>query len=131
IIFTTPREGQATEFKDATMAYLKERVANINEISNTTMELVSESFQIERSKQNPVIFAAIGFVSGLLLLGLFYFVYEAARGRVSFKDQAEDALGMPIFYTVRKKKDAMYIAEAIARKEGVTVVLDTKKKHIS
>lgn len=130
IIFNTPRENQAIEFKNATMAYLKERVANINEISNTTYELVNESSQIERTKQSPIIFGAIGFISGLLLLGLFFFIFEAARGRVSFKDQAEDALGMPIFYSVRKK-DALYVAEAIARKAGVTVLLDTKKKNIS
>lgn len=128
IIFTTPREQQATEFKNATMTYLKERVANINDISNTTLELVNESFQIEKTKQSPLIFGAIGFGSGLLLLGLFFFIFEAARGRVSFKDQAEEALGMPIFYTVRRKKDSQYIAEAIARKEGVTIILDTKKK---
>lgn len=131
IIFNVPRENQAIEFKDATMAYLKERVANINEISNTTYELVNESSQIERSKQSPLLFGAIGFASGLILLGLFYFIYEATRGRVSFKDQAEDALGMPIFYSVRRKKDAMYVAEAIARKDGVSVILDTKKKNIS
>ncbi len=130
IIFNTPRQEQAGEFRKATMDYLRERVANINEISNTRLELVNESFQIEQTKQSPLLFGAVGLLAGLFIFGVFFFIYEASRGKISFKDQAEEALGMPIFFSLRKKKDAIYLAEAIARKEGVTVILDTKKKNI-
>ncbi len=128
--FVLPTREMAEKVKDATMSHLHDRVEAINEQTNTNYDLVSESFKIEETKSNPIIFALVAFLAGFICFSLFFYFYEYAQGVASFKEHIEGALRKPLAGILKTKAggDIAYAGELLIKhKRSYIINLAAKK----
>lgn len=127
--FTLGSQELAKKVKDATMQYLDERIANINERTNTNYELVSQSYKIEKEKASPLIYALIAFGVMFLVLTVYVYLYEYISHTVSFREQIEDTLGIPLQGKIKKQRgDIEYLGEMMMKHKTSFLIMTSKKQ---
>ncbi|MFN7160229.1 MAG: hypothetical protein ACK4NC_01305 [Candidatus Gracilibacteria bacterium] len=123
ITFQVETRALAEDLQEATMKYLREQIANINTQSNTTYDIINETFNITEVKYNTLLVTSVVFFSLFLLLTLFFLLWEIFRGIASVREQVEEILGTTALDTVHgTKADLGFIANYVA-KQGSHVAI--------
>lgn len=116
ITFQVENRQLAQDLQEATMKYLREQIANINNQSNTTYDIINETYNITEVKYNTLLVTGVVFFSIFLLLTLFFLIWEIMMGIASVREQVEDILGTTALDTVKgNKADMGFIANYVAK----------------
>lgn len=125
ILFSAPSKQLVEDLGKALESYLGERVAKVNEASNSSYDLVDFQSTIEESKSSSVLAGGAAFAGTFIFLCLLFVLWDLARGVVLFPHQAEEILGTPSLGHLRHAHDVRALAALIAKVGKTALILDT------
>ncbi|PIV89964.1 hypothetical protein COW46_05550 [Candidatus Gracilibacteria bacterium CG17_big_fil_post_rev_8_21_14_2_50_48_13] len=125
ILFTASSKSLVEDLGTALQNYLKERVAKVNEASNSSYDLVDFQSTIEESKTSSVLAAGVAFTAVFILLCLLVILIDLLRGVVLFPHQAEQILGNTSLGKLSHIHDLRALAALLAKEGGTALIVDT------
>lgn len=125
ILFSVPDKALADKLGTELIAYLRERVANVNKVGNTTYELVDVAPNVELSKPSPLVIGATAGAVALALLSFLFLLWDLLRGVVLYPQQAEEAMGGKALGTAKDPSDVAALAAFVAKQEKPVAVVQT------
>ncbi len=128
--YSTKEESLAEDLSTTIIAYLKDRVEQINTESNSSYDLVNITSKIETITPSTSKAGALGFALGLVVAFALFLTLEIAKGRVLYKEQGEKAVGSTSIAPI-EKGDHTYIASLLGKKTGLHIWIAPKGANLT
>jgi len=113
ITFNVANTQLAKELQDSITSYMNNKVASINEASNSSYELVNFDYAIDTVSPSTTRNTLFGCILGFFALSILFLMTEFFSGKVMYKELVDKEMGATSLYLPNLEKQSAYLGELL------------------